>query len=221
MNDKAPASVSPVPGQPGVYINEATGEIFKLVEFRDDSKWDSVEVLTTDINNFKKKDFFVTQTDKDDLDTNLDTPRRLSQGETMVIRWIGAEIDPLGYGAATPTTGSPLSDVKRIIAFGYLKATINKIMIAEGQLTKFPTGFGLYGSTTENNTSIVSIGMPSTAARKDLEKQHFITSNHSINVTVTFQSRTWLATDPTTMTLDAARVLRVHLGGLISAAATK
>ena len=221
MNDKAPASVSPLPGQPGVYVNEATNEIFKLVEFRDDSKWDSVEVLTTDINNFKKKDFFVTQTDKDDLDTNLDTPRRLSQGETMVIRWIGAEIDQLGYSSNTPTLTANLGDIKKIISFGYLKATINKIMIAEGQLTKFPTGFGLYGNTTENNMSIIAIGMPSTAARKELEKQHFITSNHSINVTVTFQARTWLTTDPTTMTLDATRVLRVHLGGLISAAATK
>mgnify|MGYP001607339973 CR=1 FL=1 len=215
MSD-APASVSPVPGQPGVYVNEATQEVFKLVEYRDDSKYDTEDLASGSISAGSSVDLFATQADKELLDTNLDTPRRLSRGETMVIRWIGVEV-PLVVGN---TIIAPI-DIKRLCYSAVLEVKINKITIAEGPLVKFPSGYGLSGQTTENSAGIVAIGVPSTAARADLQKQHFITADHSISSKISFPDRAWDTDATTRPNLGSVMHVRVHLGGLISTAATK
>lgn len=208
--------VEPVPGQPGTYINTATGEVFKLVEFRDDDVYDTEDLASGTQAAGTRIEFFVNMTDKKELDTNLDTPRRLPRGSTMVIQRIGVDI-PLVVG----NTLTSVNDVKKIAYGSYLRVEINRIVIAEGPTYKFGSGYGLVGSTTENNASIVSIGVASTAAKRDLAKQHFITDDHSLYGKAEFLARDW-DTDATTQpNLAAVCHMRLQLGGRLSQAATK
>ena len=104
-------------------------------------------------------------------------------------------------------------------------SAVNSVVIAEGPLYKWPSGYGLSGMTNENNQGIVSIGVPSTAARRPLAKEHYITDKHQINATVTFEDRAW-DTNSTSLSgaaivLNAPVHIKVYLGGLIGTAATK
>ena len=215
----ANTSIRAVPGQPGTYVNEATGEAFKLVEFRDDDKYDT-EAAASSISTGTKLTFFQNLTNKNTIDTNFSDSHKLSANETMVISRGGGDI-PLARGNNLVRP----EDIKKISYNGVLEIKLNSVVIAEGPLYKWPSGYGLSGMTNENNQGVVSIGVPSTAARRPLAKEHYITDKHQINATVTFEDRAW-DTNATSLSgaaivLNAPVHIKVYLGGLIGTAATK
>lgn len=213
---RAPASVRAVPGQPGVYVNEATGEVFKLVEFRDDDIYDTEDLASGSQSAGTKIQFFQTVSDKFAIDTNIDTARRLSKGQTMVINRVWVDI-PLYVG----NTNITVNDIKRVTYGSYAVFKVNKIIIAEGGPYKFSPGWGLTGATTENNTSIVANGVAASASKRPLEKAHYITDDHDLTGELEFQARTWDTDATTAPNLSTVMHVRAGFGGLISTAATK
>lgn len=197
--------------RPGLYYNTETGKYFSIVEYYDGDKYDTVVQGSGAITAGTQITLFRDLTNKERGDTNFDTPRRLSKGEEMLLKRVGVDI-PLAFGN-TVKTGA---DVKKALFGGYLRLQVNRIDIAEGLLYTFPSGYGCAGTANE----VISNGVPSTTAQRQLEKVHELTSEHDISGTITYYDRLW---DTTTnmATLDGRVHHRVFLGGLIRRAATK
>jgi hypothetical protein len=208
-------AIVPVRKRPGVYYNTESGKFFSLVEYRDGDKFDTVTQAAGAITAGTELDFFADLTNKKTNSTNLKTPRRISKGEEMLIKRIGFDV-PLAFGNTLPT----LLDIKKVIYNGMVTFKINNKLVAEQPAYTLPSGYGLAGSTTENNTTIVSNGVPSTAAQRQLEKVHEITSEHDLDAKVRFDDYVWI-TSGTTASLDGRIVMRFFVGGLIREAATK
>ena len=120
----------------------------------------------------------------------------------------------------------------RVVENSYYKLTINEILQDEGPAIKFPSGYGLYGNTTENNTSIVSVGVPATASASRLIKKQMLNQNHELNGLLRFDARNGWTNSPNPAgftgtvnvvqsTLQSALMITNYLLGLVRAAITK
>lgn len=212
-------AIRPVKGDPGVFISTSTGKKFKIVEWREDDKYDTVELEsgTTDTANGSTHNFFRDLSNKNAIDTNLSTARRIEAGEEMIVDRIGLHI-PMAVGNQVVLT----QDVKKIAENAHFKFMINKFTVAEGPAIKFGSGYGLVGQTTENNAGIATIGVASTAAQAKLLREQFITPDHDLFAELKFLDRdTWMTSSPTAPSLAGFNLVRCMVHGLIRAAATK
>lgn len=208
------ASVRPVPGKPGHFI-DAAGRVNVLTEARETDRYDSVQQESGAITAGATLKFFRDLTNKNELDSNIPEAGKLVTGsERLLLERIGVSVQ-----ASNANLLASGGDVKRIMCAGFLEVKLNRHVIEEGPIEKFPSGYGISGQTTDNASSIVNIGVPSAAAIKPLVEQQLITDAHTINASVTFQSREWLTTS-TMPTLDNQNVIRLYMHGILEAAAT-
>lgn len=215
----------PIEGQPGLFRDSDTGQIVNIRDFRESDKYDSIiipaAVLVTTGTEFI---FFQDIQQKRDLDTNFKTPRKLSAGESMVLDRIG-----LSFRLAVGNSLTLPRDVKQIVENGYFRLKINDILQDEGPAVKFPSGYGLYGQTTENDTGIISVGVPATASASRLIKKQMLNQNHELDGVLRFDPRTWTTTvgplgaGPTVVqpTLETPILVTCYLHGLVRSAVTK
>ena len=197
-------AIRPVPKEPGRYFDDSTGKFIDIVDYRDGDKYDTVRRASGAVAAGTEDQLFRDLSSKDKIDSNIDTSRRISQGEQMLVRRIGCDV-PLAVGDVLITS----ADVKKVLYGGYLNLTLNHREVASGPLYTFPSGYGLAGSGNELTTN----GVPSTAAQRQLEKSHWLTSEQDVTCSVKYFDRTW---DTGNMATLATRVfVRVFLGGLI------
>lgn len=208
------ASVRPIPGKPGHFV-DASGVITVLTEARETDRYDTVQLAAGAITAGKTLKFFRDLNDKNELDSNIPEAGKLVTGsERLLLERIGVSIQ--ASNSTLLTTGA---DYKRLMCAGYLEVKLNKFVIEEGPLEKFPSGYGLSGQTTDNASSIVNVGVPSAAAIKPLVEQQLITDSHTVNAQIIFQDRAWLNTD-TMPTTDNQNVIRLYMHGILESAAT-
>jgi len=219
-------ALAPVEGQPGLFRDSDSGQIVNIRDFRESDKFDTVIIPAGE--NLVAGSEFVFFSDiqgKRDLDTNFKTQRKLSSGESMVLDRIGLSVRlALGDILALP------KDIKKVVENGYFRLKINDIMQDEGPIIKFPSGYGLYGQTTETDSGIVSIGVPATASASRLVKKQMLNQNHELDGTIRFDARTW-TTGVTTLGTAGPVVsqpkitnplaITAFLHGLVRAAVTK
>ena len=153
-------ALQPIEGQPGLFRDTDTGQVVNIRDFRESDKYDSViipagETITTGTEIV----FFNDVQGKRETDSNIKTPRKLSAGESMVLDRIG-----LYFRLAVGNSISSARDIIKVAENSYYRLTINEILQDEGPAIKFPSGYGLSGNTTENNLSIVSLGVAATAS---------------------------------------------------------
>jgi len=202
-------SLRPVPKEPGRFYDTSTGEKVDIVDYRDGDRYDTIRIASGAISAGSETVLFRDIGSKDAIDFNMGAAHRLSSGEQMLVQRIGVDV-PLCFGN---TIVAP-ADIKRVAYGGYLKLSLNQRETASGPLYTFGMGYGLAGQTNENNTGIVSIGVPSTAAKKNLVKEHWLTSDQDVSGSIFFYDRLWDTT--TNMATLGSRVhVRVFLGGLI------
>lgn len=208
------ASVRPIPGKPGHFI-DAAGRVNVLTETRETDRYDSVQQASGAITAGTILRFFRDLNNKNDLDVNIPEAGKLVTGsERMILERIGVNIQ-----ASNSTLLLSAADAKAIMCAGYLEFKLNKNVIEDGPLERFPSGYGISGSTTENDQAVVNVGVPSTAAVRPLKEQQIITDAHTVQAGVTFQARTWLSTS-TMPTLANQNVIRLYCHGLLESAAT-
>jgi hypothetical protein len=220
-------ALQPIEGQPGLFRDTDTGQVVNIRDFREGDKYDSTvipsnEIITTGTEIV----FFQDIQGKRDTDSNFKTPRKLSAGESMVLDRIG-----LYFRLAVGNSITSARDVMKVVENCFYSLKINDILQDEGPAIKFPSGYGLYGNTTENNTSIVSVGVPATASAARLIKKQMLNQNHELNGVMRFDARTWAASpNPAGFTnvvviiqptLDTPIITTNYLHGLIRAAVTK
>jgi hypothetical protein len=220
--------LQPVKGEPGRFFVPALGKVINIVEFREDDKYDTVQIVSQPvaappfpITAGQQFTFFRDLQGKELIDTNFTTQRRLPAGEEMLIERIGVSI-PLAVGNVLPFP----RDIKKVAEDGFLKFQINRKDVIEGPLVKLPIGYGLSGQTQETDQGIVAVGVPATASVANLRKPQFITTEHDVDGVLTFLPRNWLqapaiAAPQQMPTLENTVLVKLWLHGLIKAAATK
>jgi hypothetical protein len=212
-------ALTPIEGQPGLFRDTDTGQVVNIRDFRESDKWDSVLIPTGSITPGTEFVFFQDIQGKREVDTNIKTPRKLSAGESMVLDRIG-----LYFRLATGDVVTVPRDVKKVVENSYYRLKINDILQDEGPSVKFPSGYGLYGSTTETDAGIVSIGVPATASASRLVKKQMLNQNHELDGVIRFDARNWLTTaglNYVSPDLFQPIIATNYLHGLIRAAVTK
>jgi len=218
--------INPIPGQPGLMRDDQTGEIYNIRDFREGDKYDTVAIgqngASTTIQAGTEFVFFQDIQQKRELDTNIKTPRKLSAGESMIMDRIG-----LYVRSAAGDNTCRAQNVKKVIDNAFFRLKINDILQDEGPAVKFPSGYGFYGTTTENNASILSIGVPATASAARLVKKQLLNQNHELDGVMRYDARTWCAAQLQNAntadrpTIDEVILVTCMLHGLIRAAVTK
>lgn len=220
-------ALQPIEGQPGLFKDTDTGQVVNIRDFRESDKYDSIVIPANEqIPTGTEIIFFQDVQGKRDTDTNFKTPRKLSAGESMVLDRIG-----LYFRLAVGNSITSGRDVMKVVENCYYRLSINEILQEEGPAIKFPSGYGLYGNTTENNVSIVSVGVPATASAARLIKKQMLNQNHELTGLMRFDARGWtqgnnpagFANTVTVVqpTLDTDIIVTNYLHGLIRAAVTK
>jgi hypothetical protein len=220
-------ALQPIEGQPGLFRDTDTNQVVNIRDFRESDKYDSVIIPPQEtISTGTEIIFFADIQGKRDTDTNFKTQRKLSAGESMVLDRIG-----LYFRLAVGNSITSGRDVMKVVENCFYSLRINEILQDEGPAIKFPSGYGLYGSTTENNLSIVSVGVPATASASRLIKKQMLNQNHELNGLMRFDARTWTnAPNPAGFDntvqvvqpeLQTAIIITNFLHGLVRAAVTK
>lgn len=221
-------ALQPIEGQPGLFRDTDTGQVVNIRDFRESDKYDSIiipaqETITTGTEIV----FFNDVQGKRETDSNIKTPRKLSAGESMVLDRIG-----LYFRLAVGDSVSSARDIIKVAENSYYRLTINEILQDEGPAIKFPSGYGLSGNTTENNLSIVSLGVAATASASRLIKKQMLNQNHELNGLLRFDARNgWTnSSNPAGFagvvnvvqpTLSNPLIVTNYLHGLVRAAVTK
>lgn len=221
-------ALQPIEGQPGLFRDTDTGQVVNIRDFRESDKYDSViipsgEVITTGTEIV----FFNDVQGKRETDSNIKTPRKLSAGESMVLDRIG-----IYFRLAVGDSISSARDIIKVAENSFYQLRINEILQDEGPTIKFPSGYGLSGNTTENNLSIISLGVAATASASRLIKKQMLNQNHELNGLLRFDARNgWTnSANPagfsTTVnvvqpTLSNSLIVTNYLHGLVRAAVTK
>lgn len=209
----------PVDGQPGLFRDPENGNILNIRDFRESDKWDTIAIPAGTIDPGSQFIFFADIQGKRETDTNIKTPRKLSSGESMILDRIG-----LYFRLALGDVITVPRDIKKVADNAYYRMKINDILQDEGPAIKFPSGYGMYGNTTETDAGIVSIGVPATASASKLIKKQMLNQNHELEGMLRFDPRQWLAAQGITYTnpvLEQPLLITNYLHGLIRAAVTK
>jgi len=209
----------PVEGQPGLFRDQETGQIMNIRDFRESDKWDTIAIPAGAIVPGTQFIFFADIQGKREADTNIKTPRKLSSGESMILDRIG-----LYFRLAIGDVITVPRDIKKVVDNAYYRLKINDILQDEGPAIKFPSGYGLYGNTTEADAGIVSVGVPATASASRLIKKQMLNQNHELEGLLRFDPRTWLAAqgiDYVNPNTEEPMLVTNYLHGLIRSAVTK
>ena len=216
-------ALRPIKGEPGKFLDTVSGEVLDISDYREDDKYDTVAIPAGPVAPNFSRIFFAEQLgEKQLLDTNIQQIRQLSSGEEMIVDRVGVVVNS-ATGNILPTP----SDIKKVVENAFVSFTVNRLVLIEGPLIKFPTGYGLYGNTVETGQGIVSIGTPSTAAASKLLKTQLLTSQHQFQALLTFFNREWaqlvaaVAAPDRMPTLDNPVTLRAMMHGLLKVASTK
>lgn len=214
-------ALRPIKGEPGKFLDTVSGEVLDISDYREDDKWDSVFQAAGAVVAGTQLIFFRDIQNKREIDTNFTQVSRLSAGEEVIVDRVGFTVRN-ATGNLLPTP----SDIKKVVENGFLRITVNRLLLLEGPAIKFPSGYGLAGNTVETGQGIVSIGVPSTAAAARLLKTQLLTSAHEVEATLTFQPRPWavaagLAAGDEMPTFQTDMIFTTWLHGMIKSAVSK
>jgi hypothetical protein len=195
--------------QAGEYIIPELGRTIRLVEWREDDFYDSVQQAAGLIAAGTSLEFFRDLANKNLQHSNLRTPRRIPSGSEFILQRIGVVFAQTVCNALISA-----ADILKGAYAGTLTFKINDRLVSEGPLFKYQSGYGMVGATTENNTSLVSTGVASAAAAPQLLVQQTINDQADLNATVDFKNNSWLA-GAVMPTLVGNPVFMLMLHGLV------
>ncbi len=152
-----------VPGkEPGTLVIPALGRTIKMVEWREDDFYDSVQTIVNPTAG-TTLEVFRDLTNKNLQHTNLRTQRRIPAGSEFIMARVGVVIAQ-AIGNLLPTD----DDAIKAGWAATLSFKLNDRLITEGMLAKYQSGIGMTGSTTRTATGVVTTGVPSAAAAPSL-----------------------------------------------------
>jgi len=199
-----------VPGKdPGTLVIPALGRTIKMVEWREDDFYDSVQVPAV-ITAGTSLEVFRDLANKNLPHTNLRTSRRIPAGSEFIMARVGVVIAQ-AFGNLLPTD----DDVIKAAYAATLTFKLNDRLITEGPVVKYQSGIGISGSTTRNATGVVTTGVPSAAAAPSLMVAQPVADDDDLVAQVEFKDNAWLAAGSVMPTLSQRAVFTVMLHGFI------
>lgn len=185
------AAIAQAGKEAGSLFIPALGKAIKLVEWREDDFYDTV--VTGDVSTAAATvtagtslEFFRDLASKNLQHTNLRTSRRIPAGSEFIMSRIGV-IPNQSFGNVM---ASPTDLVKHCYA-ATLSFKINDRLVSEGPLYKYQSGFGITGSTTQNDTGLATIGVPSAAAAPNLMVAQPVQDDDDLVATIDYKSNSW------------------------------
>lgn len=210
------AAAVPVKGKPGHYMIVATGEIFRAQELTEDSYFDTVRLPAGSVAVGTKRKFFDSLADKSKQHTNVGTVGRIieSQSEISVTR--------IGFipAQATGNTVTTDDDILKLLYAGSLSLKFGKQEIATGPLWKYPGGYGAPGSTTRNDTGVVTNGIASPAAIPPLVVVQPLNMNDTVVAEAAWEDAAWSASY-VAPSLDSINTMTLNLHGIKKTAVSR
>lgn len=184
-----------VKNSPGRLVDVSTGEEVDLSEYYIGDRYDTEVTASGAVTANTEELYFETLTNKKEIDANFVEQQRLvSTDEEMEVERLWVHY-PLAFG---DTVVQP-ADIKKGAENMYFDWRLYKQLIDEGPAIKYPTGYGLYGSTNENNTGILTNGLPSLAAQPQLAQGFTIGFGTRVQVKAIWFQRTWDANNMATL----------------------
>jgi len=180
-------AVREIPGKPGALFIEELGVEIDIRDLRWDSKYDSVSIAAGAMVAGTQFVFWRDLGGKQAIDTNISSPNRLAAGEVMLLKRVGVYIRSASGNLMVPT-----ADFKRCVDDAYLRYTLNDLLVAEGPLFKFQSGYGFVGSEA-GAPGIISNGVASTSAADMLNRDQVVTKDMDLGGVMTFFDRNWTA----------------------------
>ena len=164
----------------GVYEIEGLGTKIRLLEWRAGSFYDSISFVSdgaTPQSPGAQQQLFQNLNGKTRQFSNLDNNAgRLPALNELITNRIGAHL--------LQSFGDTLISDADIIKFAhaaYMRVSVNQTrLVFDAPLYTGQSGFGVTGSTTRNNTGVVTVGVPSAAAAPQLLVAQPIGPNDSI-----------------------------------------
>lgn len=200
-------------GNPGV-VRTPDGQKYLVQEGHKQVVYDEIVQAAGQIAAGTFQMFFNNQTQKSLLSTNINNGSKLPSGTVLEVERVGVAI--LGVYGNTLLLGS---DFRKIAESASLDFKINKIEMAQGPITHFPGGYGVFGHTNESNASVLTIGTPVEAGLDGVVNPYALDDRFDILPKLTFDTRGWdgSAVRPTTI---GRAYLRFELVGVFYIAAT-
>lgn len=195
---------------PGKFHIPALNQDVELTQVRQGEFYDSVQTTTVTPTRGTELVLMRDLTNKNIQHNNLGAPYKIPANNELVIQKLGTYVRQADGGAATLND----LDVMYIANICAVQFRINERKVAEGPLAHFGMGFGVYGSTTRNNTGIASIGMPSPAAYPGMVVPQPVGDNDQLTGSIFFKDNQWL-TSTTMPTFTNMPVISWILQGLV------
>lgn len=117
-------------------------------------------------------------------------------GEEMVVDRIGVTTECM-MGGTRDNGGNNFADdpdIISVICAGHVRIVVNGLLLSEGPMIKYASGYGLSGYVSGTGVTfngIFNIGVPSQASVPKLVKTQTLTERHEVIGFLTFYSRAW------------------------------
>jgi hypothetical protein len=202
-------------GQAGEFAIPGIGKTIKLVQWREGDIYDTVLLATAAgaVTAGSEFQLFRDIQGKDKQHTNLKTPRRLPSDSELIVSRIGLHINQAIANIAISDL-----DVIKIAHNLVFSFKVGERLVAEGPVLTFQSGYGVTGSTTRNNTGVVTVGVASAAAAPQLLVAQPIDDSKDLDAVFRFPPATWLTTAglaAAVPSLDSAAAASCYLHGFI------
>lgn len=195
--------------RPGEFFIPELGKSIKITDVRQDAFFDTEEQASGAISAGTKLDIFKDLTNKNKHHTNLTNERRIPGRNKFNLLRVGAHVRQ-AWGNTVPSG----ADTLKVYEAGALKFSINTRLVTEGPLLRYQSGYGVQGSTTATDTSVLTLGTPSQAAAPKFLAAQPISDSDDLDCEIRFDHNNWLTT--TTMpTLAAASLVSIFLDGIV------
>jgi hypothetical protein len=214
------ANPSVVPGKSAgeLYI-PAVGKTIKLVEWREDDFYDSVDVPDGAMAAGATFEFFRDLSNKNLQHTNLRTARRIPAGSEFIMSRIGV--------LPAQARGNVVADFEDVVKLAYAACLVFKLndrLISEGPVVKYQSGLGVTGSVATTvaamTKSMATVGVPSAAAAPSLLVSQPVGDDDDLQATLEFRNNSWLA-GGAMPTFAADNVVTLLLHGFIKKPSTR
>lgn len=199
-----------IPGKnPGELVIPALGRTIKMVEWREDGFYDSVQAASAPTAG-SSLEFFRDLSNKNLQFTNLRTARRIPAGSEFIMARVGVIIAQ-AYANVVPTD----DDLIKLAYAASLTFKINDRLITEGPAVNYQSGIGMSGTTTRNATGVVTTGVPSAAAAPSLMVAQPVADDDDLVATLDFKDNAWLSGGSSMPVFVAKPVVTLRLAGFI------
>lgn len=200
-------------GNPGELFFPALGKTIKLIEWREGDFYDSVTRASGAITAGVSLELFRDLANKNLASSNLKTPRRIPSNSEFIMNRVGVLINQ-----AFSNTIATGTDVVKAAYAGHLTFNINDRLVSQGPLVTYQTGYGVTGFTTENNTHVLTTGVPSAAAAPQLLVAQNVTAVDDLGGTIEFRDDVWITGSSVMPVLTGRMVFTLYLHGFIKKA---